>query len=630
MKFFSCKGSCQKNEKKHITLCWTWAVIAALLCAGFICGTTLMIQQGSIVALLKGFLAQPLLILLNGLPVGLTLLLMTALCGNLFYGAAITSVLWNVLSLINLIKCESRSDPFVPADLGLIREAMNAMGEYQIDLHWPLVGMIILCAAVFVVLGVWIKSPRMKWHGRIAVGLASAAVFAGAVAGVYTNTDLYNSFTVSYRYNIAAVFDELGFPYCFFYNFNLYPIDKPSGYSAKEVEEWIADYEAKAAPASAPEANVILIMGEAFSDLSDEAVFAYSQEENPMRAYQKLAASPQAISGRIVVSNFGAGTANTEFDVMTGMRTGMISENATSAFRVVRRKTNSIAWVLSDCGYNTYFMHPGEAWFYNRTSVYSHLGIDDQVFKEAFDAGDYKGTMISDAAFLEQLESDLTQRFQAAEPLFAYTVTIQNHQAYPYSKYGFEPEKVPLHQSISDTAMETLSVYMEGVRDTSNMVYEFSQYLNTCQEPTLLVFFGDHRPNLGQNPSVYEELGLKIGSTDTVEQCIDNYATPYLIWANDAYCEAYGITELSDQVELPADGQISDIYLGSLVYDLLEMEGMDAYYDFLHDVRLQIPVICQDGYRLADGTNTRDLPEDAACLVEQMQRWVYYRLKDER
>ena len=631
MKLFSKKETVVNKRGKEVpryTLSWLGVLAALLLSGCVILGVTLMIQQGSVVTLLRGFIAQPRLIVLNAFPLGMTLLILSALLRNVFYGAAGTAVIWNIMSLVNLIKCESRSDPFVPADLFLFREAMNAMGEYQLNLHpvWWL--LIVLCAAMFVLFGLWFKTPRIKWPARLGVGLAAAVMFAAAVPGIYTNTALYNGFTVSYRYNIAAVFNELGFPYCFLYNCNMYPIEKPEGYSKAEVQQWIAEYEVQSSE-QMPEVNVIMVMAEAFSDISEADVFAYGEANDPLYYYKQLAAQPNTISGHMVVSNYGAGTANTEFDVMTGMRTSMIAENASSAFRVVRRKTNSLGWIFSECGYNTYFMHPGQPWFYNRTSVYSHFGMDEQVYVDAYGPEDYKGTMISDAAFLEQLESDLTGLLQEDAPVYGYTVTIQNHQAYPYSKYDVIPEPAPLQVEVSDATMETLSVYMEGVKDSSVMLYELTEFLNATQEPTIVVFFGDHMPNLGQDYSVYRELGMTIGETDTPEKNIATYTTPYIIWANDAYCSNYDFAAQAEALDLPQDNLISDIYLGALVYELLDMNGRDAYYDFLCEARTVVPVLCMDSYRLADGTFTNDLPADEAAVVEKMHCWVYYRLKDE-
>lgn len=204
-----------------------------------------------------------------------------------------------------------------------------------------------------------------------------------------------------------------------------------------------------------------MVMCEAFTDLPNASAFTYTEEENPIAAYNRLAES--TLSGHLIVSNTGAGTANTEFDVLTGMMTNRIGTGTTSAFRTVHRNTDSIPRMLNEAGYRTFFMHPGQNWFYNRESVYTYLGISDQVFQDAFDPSDYLGEWISDEAFLRVLEQSLEER-QGDTPLFTYAVTIQNHQAYTAGKYGFVPDPPETTVSLSDAASTYLSVYFKACR----------------------------------------------------------------------------------------------------------------------------------------------------------------------
>ena len=73
----------------------------------------------------------------------------------------------------------------------------------------------------------------------------------------------------------------------------------------------------------------------------------------------------------MVVPGFAGGTANTEFDVLTGMQTMALSASTTSAMRVVNRNLDSLFRVFGNDGYETAFCHPGDNWFYNRENVYS-------------------------------------------------------------------------------------------------------------------------------------------------------------------------------------------------------------------------------------------------------------------
>lgn len=598
-------------------------VISLLAAWGLLFLTVLMIQPGGAAETLKMFWQDKLLIPLNAFPILVVLLVCYWILGNPFAAAGTAGLIVNLLSYVNLVKTDCRNDPFIPADISLVREAVNAAGEYTLNLHIGiLAGILILSALCFLLAAIFrVKHPR--WQVRILGAVAVLGAFVWSMPNVYQSVDLYTPRGENLsKSNVPEVFRLCGFPYCFLHNYDLYPIEKPEGYQKSTVEQWAAEDAAEyTKPGVQP--NVIFIMCESYSDLSDEDVFQYAEEDNPMYGFHRLAASDRARSGHIVVSNYGAGTANTEFDVLTGIQTNMVSPNNVSSFRVIHKSINALPWDYQAAGYTTYFTHPGYSWFYNRDNVYKFLGMEERVFNETYTDEDRKGTMISDQAFYEHLTAALDEKLGGDKPLFAYGVTIQNHQAYPYSKYGFEPEKPPLSTTISDGAMETLSVYLEGVRDSTAMLEKLCDYFDSREEPILLVFYGDHRPALGQDYGVYRELGLMTGETDTSEDILDTYKTPYLLWANKAYAPDCDF----DSLDLPET--ISSNFLGAAVYELTGMTGTDPYFDTLEELRRSLPVISHGVY--VDGsssvsTETTDSQEE---VLRRLAWWKYYRLKDE-
>ena len=584
------------------------------------------IQQGPIIETLKNYIQQPLLIPLNWFPVAIITLVLYFALKNVFFAGAVSGFIFSILSYVNLLKIEGREDTLVPSDIVLIREALNATQEYKLEMHWGMVSFIIVLVVLAVLAGIFIKSAAPKPRTRVCGIVASILIFCISLNTVYSNKTLYNNFKVFTHFNLPLVYNTLGFNYCFLYNLGMNTVNKPENYSKEEVEQWIADNSIKKSE-SEVSPNIIFVMCEAFTDLSAEDVFSYSEEDNPLYNYYKVANSDRAINGHIVVTNYGAGTANTEFDIMTGMQTSMIGDSITYAFGTIRRKTDSIASVLKENGYNTFFMHPGQSWFYNRTNVYNYLGISDQVFEDAFNLSDYKGPMVSDAAFLGKLKDNLQSRMIESEaPLFTYTVTIQNHQAYTYKKYYNKPAPVQISKAVSDSAMEQLSVYFEGVRDSSAMLLELTEFLDTVNEPTMLVFFGDHRPNLG---STCEELGLDYNKSNTPEGIVDTFSTPYVIWANQAYADSVDLKDAYDKLELPENGYISDNYLGAIALQLSGHGGDNAFFNFLNELRLELPVLRKrvNVYCLNDGTFTTTLTPEQDKLVDKFSKWSYYLLK---
>ena len=602
--------------KKKISPLWTFLAGFVLSVAAL--GVTLMLQSGSLADTLGYNYRAPVLLFLNWLPMALTLILAYCLCGNVFYSGGVTVLIWGALSYVNLMKTDARGDPFVPGDILLLFEGIEALGSYQLRLHPGKLAILVGSAAVCFLLGWLVKSARPAGGKRALGATAAAAVFFGALLGPYASKPLYEGLPGPDRSNVPMVFECFGFPYVFLHNFNLYPVDKPEGYSRAECAGLEEAYLHEArSPENPP--NILMVMCEAFTDLPNEPVFTYSAEENPLAFFNAFTARPDVIRGDMIVSNIGAGTANTEFDVLTGMMTNRIGEGTSSAFRVVHRNTDSVPRALAQAGYETFFLHPGHNWFYNRESVYNYLGISDQVFDDVFGPEDYKGSWITDEAFFKVLTENLERR-DAEAPLFAYGVTIQNHQAYTRDKYGFLPEPVQTDAVLSEQAGEYLSVYFEGLRDSDRLLEKLTVWMEQQEEPWLLVFFGDHQPNLGADFLSYRELGLYPEHLDSAENRLSQYTVPYILWGNSAYQEENDLPEL-------AQTTLSSHYLGALTCQAAGFEGLDGYLDYLNDLRQALPVFSVSGCMTADGMYREELPGALAQQENLRWHWQYYRLK---
>ena len=609
-----------KLIKIHNKFAW----LELILLMGWIFLMQFFVSPGAFVWTVKHMILNPVLLLLNLLPIAVLLLIIYFLCSNSFTAGAITNAFFGLMSYANLLKIDGRDDPFVPADIVLLREALQATGEYRLDMHFGIVALLLISTAVFVLLGIYLgRNGKMQKKGRVIGGVVAACVFVAAFFTAYSSAPLFNRFPTSMEYNVTTSFNELGFNYCFLHNFNLYGVDKPAGYSATKVEGYIDDFEAAEPDTLKPQ--ILMIMCEAFSDLNDNPAFDYTEEESPLHYYHLVRDSENCISGKIIVPNFGAGTANTEFDVITGMQTNLISDSSNSALRSFHKNTPSAAWVLKENGYDTYYMHPGMSWFYNRDSAMSHLGFDSKEFVD-----DFKDKSGRDSVFLEELIAQLESRTAKGEKLFTYTTTIQNHQAYVYSKYKFEIPKVKTKTQLSPEAEEFLSVYSYGIGCSSEMLYNLTEYLNTLTEPYMLVFFGDHLPNLGADFLSYKELGMDIGENGTAEQLVDSCSTPYIIWVNDAYKNSIDFEQAVAALQLPENGKISACFLGDVALELAGYDVTDPYYSFLSRLRREMPIIKTGIVGTPDGTLAEEPDDRQQELVDKLHDWQYYRMKTEK
>ena len=617
--------SLKRLPKVRIPLALT--LLAAVLLAGCITLLALWCQPNALRSVLVIFKAQPTLIVLNAMPVGLLLLIFTCLFRNVFFGAALTNLIVCGFSVANRVKIEVRDEPVFPRDLALLKEVGAIVSDYDISYPWGAIGIVVIASLLLVVLGVFIRCKpfplaRLRgWFGSLLGIIASGAVLVSLIFTVYASNDLYNSFKVSNAYYVPAVFNELGFPYCFCHQFTTYPVDKPDGFSKGQAELW----EQEAAPQKGEKqpVNVIMVMNEAFSDITDHEAFAFDETNEPLPNLQAMRQDPHAVTGHIVVPNFAAGTANTEFDVMTGIQTNALSATTTSAMRVVNRNLDSLFRVYGENGYHTSYFHPGDNWFYNRENVLAWMGAEETRFTNGMENMETKGRWVTDQYLVGQIQNEFEETVAGGNTLFHYMTTIQNHMSYTPDKYGegYSYPDVPLNISVSGHVETLLKVYIEGARDADAMLGQLKEYFSAQEKPVVLVFFGDHLPYLGDNQVGYEELGL---AAEPYWADLASYETPFVIWANDT---AFEMLDWSAAVELPET--ISASFLGAAVLELTGHSSDSSWFSFLNDLRREFPVVQKNTAVLSDGTvaNPVLLDDQPSAALEKWRQWSYYKLK---
>ena len=604
-------------------------LLAAVLLAGCITLLALWCQPNALRVVLQHMKAQPLLIVLNAMPTGLLVLLFTCLFRNVFFSAALVNLIVCGFSVANRIKIEVRDEPVFPRDLALLKEVGVIVSDYDINFPWAVISLVVIATLALIALGLVVGTkpfPVKKlqgWLGRLVGAAASIIVLVALTLTVYASNDLYNSFRVSNAYYVPSVFNELGFPYCFFHQFTTYPVDKPDGFNKGQAELW----EKEAAPVKPGQesqpVNVIMVMNEAFSDITEHTAFAYDENNDPLPNLQAMRKDPHAVTGHIVVPGFAAGTANTEFDVLTGIQTNALSATTTSAMRVVNRNLDSLFRVYGEAGYQTSYFHPGDNWFYNRENVLRWMGADKTVFTNSMTDMEYKGRWVTD----EYLVGLIQKEFEAATAnggnLFHYMTTIQNHMSYTADKYGadYEYPEVPLDISVSEQVETMLKVYVEGARDADTMLGQLKDYFSAQDEPVVLVFFGDHLPYLGDNQLAYTELGM---AQEEFWTDLTSYETPYVIWANDT---AYEMLDWQAAAQLPET--ISSSFLGAAVAELTGHTTQSSWFTFLNNLRRELPVVQKNVAVLSDGrvVNPHLLDDHTPKELEKWRQWSYYKLK---
>lgn len=621
-----------------------WAtLLAAVLLAGCITLLALWCQPNALRTVVANFRRQPLLIILNAMPIGLLLLAVTCLLRNVFFAGALVNFAVCTLSIANRIKLEVRDEPVFPRDFALLKEVGSAMGTYDIRFPVNVIAVVVVATAVLVVLGVFVRCrpfpiARLRgWAGSLLGAAASFGMLTALILTVYASNSLYDSFQVSNAYYIPSVFNELGFPYCFCHQFTTYPVDRPEGFSKSQAMAWDT---AAVEEAQGKDVHLIMVMNEAFSDLTDDPVFTYA--EDPLPNLHALRQDDHAISGHVVVPGFAGGTANTEFDVLTGMQTNALSATTTSSFRVVNRNLDSVLRLFREDGYHTSFFHPGDDWFYNRENVYRWLGAEETVFADQMEDLEYKGRWVTDDYMASFIEEKFEEAVSQGQLLCNYTTTIQNHMSYTLDKYGegYVYPEVETTADLSDTVETMLKVYVEGARDADTMLGRLVEYFSATEEPVVLAFWGDHLPYLGDNQLGYRELGSQVAVQEKDrENPLCSYETPYVIWANGAAAELLDWEAAVEALDLPADGRLSASFLGAALVELTGRVDESAWFRFLNDLRRVVPVVQKKTYVTMDGTCIPDreldqwAPAEGASgrdirqLVQKWRQWSFYNLR---
>lgn len=606
--------------------CVLFRVILSVVLAGMILLLTLKIQPNDFSYMVWLFQTQPLLILLNFLPAFLTLMLMSALLGNLFYGAAVTEVLFCGFSIANLIKCNVRSEPVYPRDLQILREVGEAVNSYHIDFPMKKIAVVLFLALVLVVIGFVLRKYERKPYGlrgKVRWGhfFGTAVVFLGLIFTVYGSPGLYASFRNVHYFSPMGAYNDLGFPYSFFYYMTANSVDKPSGFDEDTAAQW--DNEEPGAMAN-KDVNVVIVMNESFSDFVSDDVFTYSEEEDPISFYHSMIQREDVLSGHLVVMNLGGGTANTEFDVMTGIQSDSLSFATSVAFRTISRNTDSIFRAYEEAGYKTSYIHPGYAWFYNRNHIMPWFGVDTMTFNTENSEASFLGGYVADDVTADMTIAQFEQDTADGGLCFNYTTTIQNHMNYTIDKYGEDYEIPPLQCSaeLSGTIGTELAVYIEGLRYADASLEKQVNYFESCGKPVVFVFFGDHLPYMGEESKGYQELGM---AGEDAEYDFSLYAPPYLIWANEEAKEILDWDEIMAKLDLPE--YMSACYLGATIAEITGLSESSPWLSFINETRRELPVVWETEYMDSQSNVLFELNAEQAERMHKWRSWSYYRLR---
>ena len=386
-------------------------------------------------------------------------------------------------------------------------------------------------------------------------------------------------------------------------------VSEPDGYDADKVAQTARSYRSQSVTDAGelPE-NLIFIMNESFADLT-EAFPNLELSEDPLAFYHSL--TENTVKGTMISPVTGGGTANVEFEYLTGDSLAFLPSSTVAYQLYLYDGCPSLVSQAKDLGYHTIAFHPYLSSGWNRTSVYPWLGFDEVHFQEDVQDPQYIRNYVSDLSDYEQLfrwteESD--------GPTMIFNVTMQNHSGYSQGWNNLSGD-VTVTGGAKPSSITTQ--YFSLMKESDQAIQALVEHYSQAEEKTLIVFFGDHQPPLGN--TFFETLyGKKLDERDP-EEVQQAYETPFFIWAN------YDIPEQDDL-------RISSNYLGVLAAEVagLPLTGYQQLLSRLMDV---LPVAGTAGYVTADGQVTQEaeeLPGYVQSLYREYELAAYNHLFDEK
>ncbi|EGP4776516.1 LTA synthase family protein [Enterococcus faecium] len=426
------------------------------------------------------------------------LIFLIALAGSVPLGSLTYVVTIGVLGFANYMKMSYRQEPIYPDDLKMITEIgllKNMTGTMLFT---------VILAAAGTVLGLfcWYMFRSLKKGRRFQLIRLTTLLVAIGLLGYISNFNnpdnllrkAYNKTALWIPYSQKMNYYNTGFIGGFLYNLKVEPMDEPEGYSKAKIKEItekyqkLADEKNKAVEEESP--NIVFVMSESFSDPSRLNGVEVSGE--PLADYYEVA--DQTYSGNMLSQNYGGGTANIEFEALTGFSMALFNAQLTTPYTMLVPKMDqlpSIVSALNAQSYQTTAIHPYNTSMYKREDVYQTLGFDQFISERTMTYTDTieNNPYISDESAYKEV---MTLLKEEKAPQFIHLVTMQTHMPYngKYDRLGYSAE-------ISDgSGTLDLENYLQDISYSSAALKQFTEELKNLSRRTLVVFWGDHLPGI--------------------------------------------------------------------------------------------------------------------------------------
>ncbi|MBR5218594.1 MAG: sulfatase-like hydrolase/transferase [Clostridia bacterium] len=475
------------------------------------------LSRHSVVEGFEHIVSHPMVFIYNSLIIMFTLSFALLFRRRLF-GTVLFSMPWIICGFINSVILTYRVTPLGAIDFQIARFGLILMYLSPVQRIMLYVGVGLFIVSIIFL---WLLGPKVT--GKMHYGKNTAAI-AGSLAAILVMTGLAHQFKIlSTDFgNLVGAYDNYGFVYCFTSSIIDTGIDKPDDYNQKGVEEILSELPETNAHEEMIKPDVVLIQLESFIDAKNLKDVTFSDDPAPIFSYLRENYS----TGRLEVPSFGGGTANTEFEVLTGMNLDYFGAGEYPYKTILLEETcETMAYNLKELGYSAHAIHNHTGNFYDRDKVYPNMGFDSFQSKEYM--YDYDTTYYDwckDAVLTKEIMTALSYTDEengitADRPRFVWTVSVQGHGAYPTEPIEGVDTVIKIESnSFTEEEMCSLEYYINQLYEMDMFLGNLIAALEQRGKPTMLIAYGDHLPALNIQPE-----DLKAGHI---------YKTEYVTWNN--------------------------------------------------------------------------------------------------
>lgn len=487
---------------------------------------------------------EPIVFLYNTLIIFATLVIASVFKRRLFV-FTIVSLFWLVIGIVNGVILTQRMTPFTVKDLSILDDGITIVSNYMSTFQIVMAAIGVAVAIGLLAL-LFIKGPkkkeRVKWKRNLIGVLLVLAVTFGATSIMIKTGKIETFFG-----NLAYAYRDYGVVYCFTNTWLNTGISKPDNYSQDRMLDIFSDEELGDDNAmlltqkdeDEEHPNIIFLQLESFIDPSNITSIETSKEACPN--FRNLVNNYP--SGQLTVPACGAGTANVEFEVMTGISAKFFGPGEYPYKSVLKEKTmETLGYDLKSLGYSTHAIHNHRAVFYNRNTVFANMGLD--TFTSIEYMSDVEKTPKNWAKDNILTESMLDALNSTESRDMIYTISVQGHGKYPSEQVIQNPE-ITVTSAPSEELKWKFEYYVNQVHEMDNFIGQLTEALSNYDEPVVLVMYGDHIPAIDMTEDDLASRNL--------------YGTEYVIWSN------FGL-----------DGDDEDMYSYQLAAHVTEMLDMQV------------------------------------------------------